>query len=181
MESVLDTLGGIGVWIAFAIWVTLLLCASLMTILGLSGNFIIVALGLAHALITGFDPITWQLLLLLLGLAILGEVVESVMGIYYVARKGATRYGVLGAFLGGLAGAAVGSGVVPVIGTVVGSFIGAFAGAVAGEYLREQKSEESMRVGWHAFAGKMLASGFKFALALAMIVMLVLRVWPGGA
>ena len=87
----------------------------------------------------------------------------------------------LGAFLGGLAGAAVGSGVVPVIGTVVGSFIGAFAGAVAGEYLREQKSEESMRVGWHAFAGKMLASGFKFALALAMIVMLVLRVWPGGA
>jgi len=179
VESVLDTLGGIGVWIAFAIWVTLLLCASLMTILGLSGNFIIVGLGLIHALVTGFDPISWQLLLLLLGLAILGEVVESLLGVVYVARKGATRYGVLGAFLGGLAGAAAGSGVVPVIGTVVGSFVGAFAGAVAGEYLREKKADDSVRIGWHAFAGKMLASGFKFALALAMIVLLVQRTWPG--
>jgi len=131
-EAVLDTLGDIGVWIAFVVWMVLLLCASLMTILGLSGNFIIVGLGLIHALVTGFDPISWQLLLLLLGLAILGEVVESLLGVVYVARKGATRYGVLGAFLGGLAGAAAGSGVVPVIGTVVGSFVGAFAGAVGG-------------------------------------------------
>ncbi|MBU0741537.1 DUF456 family protein [bacterium] len=177
----LDTLGDIGVWIAFGVWTMLLLCGALMTILGLSGNFIIVGLGLVHALVTGFDPISWQLLLLLLGLAIVGEVVESVLGVVYVARKGATRYGVLGAFLGGLAGAALGSGVVPVIGTVVGSFVGAFAGAVAGEYLRERRTDASVRIGWHAFAGKMLASGFKFALALAMIALLLQRAWPGSA
>ena len=179
MDAVLNTLGDVGVWILFVIWTLLLLTASLMTILGLSGNFIIVGLALIHALITGFDPVTWQLLLIMLGMAILGEIVESVLGVVYVAKKGATRYGVGGAFLGGLAGAAIGSGVMPVIGTVIGSFIGAFAGAVAGEYMREQRTEESMRIGIHAFAGKMLASGFKFALALAMIVMLLQRTWPG--
>ncbi len=181
MDAVLNTLGGIGVWILFVVWTLLLLTASLLTLLGLGGNFIIVGLGLIHALITGFDPITWQLLLIMLGMAVLGEIVESVLGVVYVAKKGATRYGVLGAFLGGLAGAALGSSVVPVIGTVIGSFIGAFGGAVIGEYMREQRTEESMRIGWHAFAGKMLASGFKFALALAMIVMMLQRTWPGAA
>lgn len=179
MDGVLSFLGDAGVWILFVIWTLALLVGSLMTILGLSGNFVIVGLGLIHALITGFDPISWQLLLVLLGMAILGEVIESVLGVAYVAKKGATRYGVVGAFLGGLLGAAAGSAVVPVIGTIVGSFLGAFAGAVAGEYYREQRTEESLRVGFHAFIGKMLASGAKFALAVAMIVMLVQRGWPG--
>jgi len=181
VEALLDTLGDIGAWIAYAVWAVLLFCGALMTILGLSGNFIIVGLGLVHALATGFDPVSWQLLLAMLGLAVLGEVVESVLGVVYVARKGATRHGVLGAFLGGLAGAAVGSGVVPVLGTVVGSFIGAFAGAVTGEYLRERRTDASVRIGWHAFAGKMLASGFKFALSLAMIALLLQRAWPGAS
>ncbi len=178
MDGVLSVLGEAGVWFLFGLWTLALLVASLMTILGLSGNFIIVGLGLVHALITGFDPISWQLLLILLGMAILGEVVESFVGVAYVAKKGATRYGVLGAFLGGLVGAAAGSGVVPVVGTIVGSFLGAFGGAVLGEYYRESRTDESLRVGFHAFVGKMLASGFKFALAIAMIVMLVQRAVP---
>ena len=112
-------------------------------------------------------------------MAILGEVIESVLGVAYVAKRGATRYGVGGAFAGGLLGATAGSGVVPVAGTIIGSFVGAFAGAVLGEYLRWRRMDESVRVGAHAFVGKMLASGVKFALAVAMIVMLVMRGWPG--
>ena len=47
------------------------------------------------------------------------------------------------------------------------------------EALPEPVIERAELMARHAFAGKMLASGFKFALALAMIVMLLQRTWPG--
>jgi hypothetical protein len=178
MEAVLDFLAAAGVWILFILWILALLACPILTLLGLGGNFVIVGLGLVYALATGFDPVGWRLLLVLLGLALLGEGVESLLGLYYVARKGATRYGVVGAFLGGLAGAAVGSGIAPVIGTILGGFLGAYLGAVLGEYWRERNLEPSLRIGMHAFVGKTLASLFKVALAMAMLALLLTRARP---
>ena len=80
--------------------------------------------------------------------------------------------------MGGLVGGAAGNGAVPVVGALLGSFIGAFAGAVIGEYLRERNLEPSMRIGWHAFAGKMLAIVVKHALGVVMIWLILQRTWP---
>ncbi|MBK6898597.1 MAG: DUF456 domain-containing protein [bacterium] len=171
-----DLAADLGRWLLLGLWVLALLAAPLLTLLGLSGNFVIVGLALLHALATGFAPLTWPFLLLLLGLALLGEVVEAVVGTLYVARKGATRHGVLGAFAGGLAGAVAGGAVVPVLGAVAGGFLGSFLGAVAGQYLHERRLEPSLRVGWHAFAGKTLASLFKVALSAAMIALILMKV-----
>ncbi len=131
-----------------------------------------------HALVTGFDPIGWRLLAVLLGLALLGEAVEFVVGTFWVARKGATRRGILGAFVGGLVGAAAGNGVVPVVGALLGSFLGAFAGAVAGEYLTRRTLEPSLRVGGQAFLGKMVAMMVKHAIALVMVGLILRATLP---
>jgi uncharacterized protein len=165
-----------GFWLLYGVWAVLLLASLLLTILGLGGNFFILALGFLYAAITGFQDVGWGLLLILLGLAVLGEVIESLLGLVYVAAKGATRYGVGGAFVGGLVGATAGSSVLPVIGTILGSFLGAFVGAMFGEYLRERRMEPSLRIGWHAFAGKMLATLIKFALGVEMVWLLLRRV-----
>ena len=170
----MEVMADIGQWSWFLLWALLLVFASLFVYLGLGGNFIIIGLALVHALLTGFDPISWRLLLVLLGIALLGELIEFVVGTFYVARQGASRAGVVGAFLGGLLGAILGNSALPVIGAVLGSFAGAFGGAVLGEYLHRERMEPSLRVGGHAFVGRLLAIFIKHALGLVM-VFLVLR------
>jgi len=170
----MEVLQDIGQWSGYVLWSLLLVTASLFVYLGLGGTFLVLGLALVHALVTGFDPIGWPLLLRLLGLALLGEGLEFVVGTFYVARKGATRPGVLGAFLGGILGAVAGNGIVPVAGAVLGSLAGGFGGAVLGEYHRRARIEPSLRVGGHAFVGRLLSILVKHLIALVM-VFLVLR------
>lgn len=176
----MEFLQAAGQWSWFVLWSLLLVAASLFVYLGLGGNFIIIGLALIHALVTGFDPISWQLLLVLLGIALAGEGVEFVVGTFYPARQGATRAGVVGAFIGGLLGAAVGNSLVPVAGAVLGSFAGAFGGAVLGEYQRNQRLEPSLRIGTHAFIGRLLAILVKHALGLVMVFLILRATFPAA-
>lgn len=174
----MEVLQEVGQWSWFFVWALLLITASLFVYLGLGGNFIIIGLALIHALVTGFDPITWKLLAILLGIALLGEGIEFVVGTFYVAKKGASKPGVVGAFVGGILGAIAGNGVVPVIGALLGSFAGGFGGAVAGEYIQRERLEPSLRVGGHAFIGRILSILFKHALALVMVFLILKATLP---
>ena len=122
---------------------------------------------------TGFSSIGWISLAIFAGLLIVGEVIESALGLVYVAKKGATRWGVVGGFVGGIAGAILGSSAVPVVGTLLGGLAGAFGGAVLGEYLRDQQLEPSLRIGVHATVGKLLATTVKFGLSVAGTVLVI--------
>jgi len=173
-----DVLQQVGQWSWFFLWSLLLVAASLFVYLGLGGTFIIIGLALIHALATGFDPVTWKLLAVLLGLALLGEGIEFVVGTFYVAKKGASKAGVIGAFTGGLLGAALGNGVVPVVGAVLGSFLGGFAGAVLGEYYTRERLEPSLRVGGHAFLGRLAAMMIKHFIALFMVFLILRATLP---
>ena len=152
--------------------------ASLFVYLGLGGNFIVLGLALVHALVTGFDPIGWPLLALLLGLALFGELIEFILGNFYVLKKGASGWGTFGGFAGGLAGAVVGNSVFPVAGAVLGSFAGAFLGCVAGEFWARQRLEPSLRIGTHAFIGRLLAIVVKHALGLVMVFFILRATFP---
>jgi uncharacterized protein YqgC (DUF456 family) len=172
-------LAEVGAWTWYLIWAAALLCASLLVYLGLSGNFVLVALALIHAIVTGFHPIGWQLLILLLGIALVGEGLEFLIGTFYVAKKGASKVGVGGAFVGGLVGAALGAPLVPIAGAVLGSFVGAFLGAILGEYWRQRRLEPSLRIGGHAFLGKLAAILVKHALGLVIVALILRATWPG--
>ncbi len=171
-------LGDIGAWAWFVVWTILLLVGSLLVYLGLGGNFVILGLALIHALATGFDPLGWVLLLILLALVLLGEGVEFVVGNFWVAKRGAAKRAVAGGFVGGLVGAAAGGTLLPIIGAVPGSFLGAFAGSILGEYHRRRNLEPALRVGWHAFLGRLAAILFKHALSLVMIFLILRETWP---
>jgi uncharacterized protein len=168
----------LGVWGLFFFWAMLLVLASLLVYLGLGGTMAVFMLALTHAVFTGFDPISWRLLALLGGLVVLAEGIEMLLGIFYTSKMGATRSGVIGAFLGGVIGAFAGSYVAPVFGTLMGGFFGAFSGAVLGEYIREKRIEESLRIGAHAFVGKLLAILFKHIVAMAMVGLILRATWP---
>jgi len=135
-------------------------------------------LALAHAVITGFDPIGWPLLVILLGIALLGELVEFLLGTLYVVRKGAGGGAAVGGFVGGLVGGAAGQVVLPVIGAVLGSFLGGFVGAILGELRRQRRLAPSLRAGTHAFLGRVLAILAKHAFGLVMVFLILRATWP---
>ncbi|MBD3335716.1 MAG: DUF456 family protein [Candidatus Eisenbacteria bacterium] len=152
--------------------------------LGLSGNFIILGAALVTALLTRFALIGWVALVVMTGSTILGEVVESLLGSLMARRYGATKWGMSGAFfgawggalLGGAIGAALGSLILPLVGTLIGSFIGTAAGAILMEVGRGSTRGDGMRAGYGAFLGKTLASAFKLAIGIAMVVYIAIRV-----
>ncbi len=174
----MELLADLGQWSWYVLWALLLIVASLFVYLGLGGNFIILGLALVHALVTGFDPVGWRLLAVLAGLALLGELIEFVGGTVWGGKQGATKAGVVAAFAGGLLGAVLGNGLLPVAGAVLGSFVGAFGGAVLGEYWRRRRLEPSLRVGGHAFLGRLLAMVVKHALGLVMVFLILRRTLP---
>lgn len=154
-----------------------LFLALALNVVGLPGNWVLVATALVAVLIPQFGDLTWTYFLIVLGLALLGEAIESLLGLVVVAKKGGTRWGVVGSFLGGIAGAILGSAVIPPIGSVVFGLVGAFGGAVAGEYIREQNTDSALRVGFWAFVGRSLAIMGKVAAGAGIVWILIARTW----
>jgi len=152
---------------------------SLLTLnfVGLPGNWILVATALIVLLVPGFSDLSWSQFAIVCGLAVLGEIIESLLGLVVVAKKGGTRWGVLGSFLGGIGGAILGSAIVPLVGTVIFGLIGAFAGAVVGEYLRERRGNAALWIGFWAFVGRSLAMLGKAAVGAGIIWILISSTW----
>ncbi len=179
MQELGGVAGTIGIYIGYVAWLLAMGVALLSIPIGIPGGWIALALAVLYDLFWNFHALGWKALALFALLLVIGEVVEALLGSLYVARKGATRYGVIGALVGGLVGAVAGSAVMPLFGTLLGSFVGAFLGAVGGEYLREQRLQPSVQVGMYALIGKVAASGIKFILALAAVVSAAIVAWPG--
>jgi len=148
----------------------------LLTALGLAGNWIIVAVAVLMRLL-GVESLSLPWLGGIVGLALLGEVIESLLGLIVVARKGGSRWGMAGSFIGVLLGALLAVGIFPPFGSLVCAFAGAFAGAAIGEYWRTPNGREALRVGIWSFVGKTLAAVGKLATGAGMIAVVILRTW----
>ena len=179
MEQIAEVSGSIAYWLGVGVWIALLLAANFAILISFPGGWVALGLAVLFDLFTGFSAIGFWTLGIFAALLVVGEVIESLLGLVYVSKKGATRWGMIGGFLGGFGGAIAGSGAVPVVGTLVGGLLGAFGGAVAGEYLRDQQLEPSLRIGVHATIGKLLATTVKFGLSVAGTVLVVRAVLAG--
>jgi uncharacterized protein len=154
--------------------------ALLLNVIALPGNWILLALAVGYALLTRMHDLGWGTLGLMAGLAIVGEVLESLVGVAYTAKRGATRRGALGAFVGGFAGAIAASGVAPPLGSLLGAFAGTFAGAFLFEYVGERKHQDALRAGRAAFIGRALASAAKISCGFWMWVVFGYRLFVRG-
>lgn len=171
LVSVLQHIGLVLFYILlFALYVTIFL--------GIPGGWVALAAILIFDIATGFSTVGWLILVVMLSIAIIGEVIESFFGLVYVAQRGATRWGVLGAFVGGLAGAVAGGFVLPFIGSILLGLMGAFGVAVLFEYLYYRSMDKALQTGFSAFIGKLAAMFVKFALGLVVLGIFIYRSWP---
>jgi hypothetical protein len=150
----------------------------LSTIVGVPGNWILVGAALVVGLVTGFAKMSVATFLLCAGLAVLGELIESLLGVVIVARKGGSKLGVLGSVAGGFAGVVLGAGLVPPLGSVLLGFVGAFLGAVFGEILRNPDMNIALRIGFWSFVGRMSAIAVKFSAGCVIFWLIVRSTWP---
>jgi uncharacterized protein YqgC (DUF456 family) len=137
---------------------------------GLPGLWVIVLGILGYGWLTDFRTLGTGLVVLILGLALLGEVVEALVGFRFAQRYGGSSRAGWGALVGGLVGAIIGVPV-PLVGSVIGGFVGAFAGAALFEYSRARQSEGALWAGWGAVLGRAVAAGVKMGLGVVMLVL----------
>lgn len=173
----------------YYVWVTLfavgLIAGWALTLFGLPGNWILVGSAAAFAYffpVEGAHGLSWTLVAVLAGLALLGEILEFIAGAAGVARGGSKRgafLAVIGSFIGSLVGAVVGIPI-PVIGSFVAilifSSIGAMAGAIAGEMWKGKDSYQTLKIGEAAFWGRLFGS-----LSKIIVGSIILTVAIAGA
>jgi uncharacterized protein YqgC (DUF456 family) len=168
MQDVLMTVLAILGWIAFG---GAVLSGIALNLLGLFGNWIILgAVGIAAAL-SGFDHFGGYTLPLLLGLAIVGEVLEAGAAGVGTARYGGGKGAIVAALVGTIVGGIIGTPIFPLVGTVIGACVGAFALATLYELLvTNRKIDDAARAGVGAALGKIAGL---FAKTLVGFVMLL--------
>jgi uncharacterized protein YqgC (DUF456 family) len=161
--------------------VLLCLAAWLTTLLTVPGNWIVVGLAAGFAWLfpaAAGRGITWTTVFVLIGLAIVGEIIEFGAGAAGAAKQGASRRAVglsiLGAAVGSIVGLAVGTPV-PVLGSfvmaVLGGAGGAFVGAYIGEYWKGRGDEERVAAGKGAFVGRLWGTVGKLAAGATMLAL----------
>jgi hypothetical protein len=152
------------------------LAALLLVPLGLPGLWVMVGIGFVYNWLVGTEAIGWLTLAGAATLALLGEVIETLLGARFTRRYGGSRRAAWGAVIGGIVGAIVGVPV-PVVGSMVGAFAGAFVGALVAEYTVGRAAGAATRVATGALLGRAAAVAVKVGIGCAIAAWLVLAAW----
>ena len=163
--------------IGLVVFYMLLLALNVSIFIGIPGGWIALGGIVIYDIATGFSTVGWKWLIVMAVILLVGEVIESLLGLVYVAHKGATKWGVLGAFIGGVVGAIVGTFIVPFIGSILFGLIGAFGFAVLFEYIYYRSLERALQTGFFAFIGKLGAMLVKMVLSLVNLGLFVYLSW----
>ena len=158
-------------------------------VLGLPGNWLIVCLALGGWLLAP-EPYRSHVSLLavvvIVLVAIVGEVLEFIAGALGASRMGGSKRGTVLAILGSIGGAVLGlfSGAlipVPIIGSLIASLLlgagGAFTGAVAGERWAGKDWDTSLQIGNAAFWGRLLGTVGKAVCGTIACGIFVAAIW----
>lgn len=158
-------------------------------ILGLPGNWLIVALALggwALAPADNHSHVTLFPLLAMVVVASLGELFEFAASGLGASRMGGSKRGAILAIVGSIAGALVGlfGGVlvpIPIVGPVIASLLlgagGAFAGTVAGERWAGKEWDASLQIGNAAFWGRLIGTVGKAVCGTIALSIYLITVW----
>lgn len=134
----------------------------------LPGAPLILAGVFIYSWFTGFVVIGWKILLLLGILTLLSETLDHLASVLGAKKYGASKWGMVGAFLGGIIGIFFGG--------IVGILIGPFIGAISGELIQGTGLDASLKIGWGTLMGFLAGTVGKFIIALIMIGIFLLKI-----
>lgn len=173
-------------WVAATILIVVNLACVLANLLMLPGNWLMVG-SLCIFLLTTSETSgpDWTTLLIVIGLAVLGEILEAFTGSATAARQGASRRGLtlslVASIIGGITGAMLLTLPLPLIGSAIGAVagaaIGAFGGAWLGEAWKGTELKQRTAIGRAAMTGRMAGMLAKLAVGAAIFVFQLVNLW----
>lgn len=122
---------------------------------------IIWAAAFLYGLLTGFEQIGFNYLFIFGLLTLLSLILDWIAGLYGAKKMGASKWGIVGAFVGMIVGLFVGA--------LPGMIIGPFVGAVAFELIAGKASVAALKAGFGTFIGFVAGVIVKLVLAAVMI------------
>lgn len=167
------------IYVGLLLLILALIAGWCMTMLSMPGNWVMVAAVALFAWLAPSDTfdISWTVVGVLVGLAIVAELLELAASALGAKRAGGSRRGAVLAIGLSIVGAFVGvsfGSVIPLIGNLVGAIVGAGLGALTGAMLGEtwkgRTLAESWKVGHAAFWGRILGALAKIGIGTAMAV-----------
>ena len=149
----------------------------ILDVVGLFGNWVILATVTVAWVVTGFDHFSFAGLGVMVVLAVVGELLEALAASYGASKFGGGRGASVAALVGCFLGVIVGTPLipVPVVGSLIGACGGAFLAAGLYEYIQmEKKAHEALWTGLGAALGRMAGL---FAKLFCGLVMLAVAAW----
>ena len=159
--------------------ISLMVAALFLNLLGLPANWI--ALGFA-ALWTFFVPesaLSGKTLALMGGLAVVGEILETLMVQIWGKKYGGSTMGTVGGIIGALIGAILCAPILFGLGALFGALAGAFLGSLAVELFRGTHNKAAIRAAWGSMLGRFGGTILKTAIGCAMVVIAAPSIWAG--
>ncbi len=152
-------------------WITLaiLIIGALGTVLPVLPGLPLMALSVgAFAWAEGFQQITWGYLAVIIFLALLGSLLDYILGTVTIKKMGASKAGIWGFVLGGVGGL--------IFMGPVGLLLGPVIGAFCGEILFGKNIREAAKIGISSLLGNLLAALVKLGFSVTIILIFVFRV-----
>ena len=126
-------------------------------------------------------PFNWPVLLVIVVLALLGELIEFFAGAGGAKKAGSGWLGALAAIGGAVLGAIIATPLIPIpiIGTIIGACFGAGLATWVTERITGKEHNESVRSGVGAGTGVLLGTVSKFLIGcLIWLLITIAAFWP---
>ncbi|MFP4630563.1 MAG: DUF456 family protein [Candidatus Acetothermia bacterium] len=160
--------------LAVALFLPISLAGLALLPVGVPGTFVVVGASALAGLLSGGELVGFELFLVFLGLAVLGEILDWTFSLVVGKKYGASAPGLVASFIGAIAGAIAGLPL-PLIGNLIGAFLGAFAGAFIVELFLRKDAGQAMKSGLGVMFGKVFGSVFKVGIGTFMIVKVLIN------
>lgn len=168
----LDLLQSIGLGGTYVLLVLLCLAGVVLSCIGISGTWLVVAATLVAAVVRGDAFPGWRTVIVFILLSGLVEAAEALSGAWGVRRKGGSRLAGVLAVVGGLGGMMLGALIpLPVIGSLLGMIVGSF-GLVFLVERRRLTDGQAAGIAWGAVIARILVILLKVMVTLGMAIVL---------
>lgn len=155
--------------------IVLFIIAMIIMLVGLIGIIIPILPGvplifgalLIYALITKFQEISINVIIVCAILTVIAIIIDWLSVTYGVKKMGGSYFGMIGAFVGMIVGLLVGA--------LVGLIIGAFLGAFILELFAGKKKDVALRAGIGSFFGFLAGGVIKFVIGAVMVGVFIWR------
>ncbi len=162
-------------WMVAALLVVSNATAVALNLFMLPGNWLMVTTVTLYALLSGFERGPgWGIVAVSASLAILGEILETVMGSAKAAKQGASRRAMLLSLVVSMVGSFAGTFLIPIpiVGSILGAIGGAAAGAFIGAWLGEAWKgtdiDRRTAIGTAAVSGRMIGMAAKLFVGVVI-------------